>query len=237
MTYRDSNGNLYFGKWELVLQFLILVSLLCFAFETLPGLTNQQRILLERIETITMSIFALEYLARIALSKPRLRYAFSFFGLVDLISILPFFIGLSVDFRAIRALRMLRLFRILKLARYSKAIRRFHRAFIISKEEIVLFFSCAMIMFYLAGVGIYYCENHAQPEVFRSVFDGLWWSVATLTTVGYGDAYPVTTGGRLFTFLILVIGLGIIAVPTGMVASALSKARKEEENFERKNKD
>ena len=108
-----------------------------------------------------------------------------------------------------------------------------HRAFVISREEIVLFAVSALIMIYLAGVGIYYFEHEAQPKVFRSMFDGLWWAVATLTTVGYGDSYPITAGGRLFTFLILIIGLGIIAVPTGMVASALSKARQAEDEEEK----
>jgi voltage-gated potassium channel len=117
------------------------------------------------------------------------------------------------------------LIRILKLARYSDAILRFHRAFLIAKEEILLFFFVTVIVLYLAGVGIYYFENEAQPEAFSSVFHSLWWAVATLTTVGYGDIYPVTAGGKFFTFIVLLIGLGIVSVPAGLVASALSKAR------------
>jgi voltage-gated potassium channel len=101
------------------------------------------------------------------------------------------------------------------------------------KEEIVLFLITAFMLIYLSGMGIYYFENDAQPEVFTSMFDGLWWAVATLTTVGYGDSYPITAGGKLFTFFMLIIGLGIIAVPTGMVASALAKARREEDENEK----
>ena len=77
-------------------------------------------------------------------------------------------------------------------------------------------------------VGIYYFENPAQPEAFRSVFHSLWWALATLTTVGYGDIYPITVGGRIFTFFILMIGLGVVAVPAGVVASTLGEARKQE---------
>ncbi len=84
-------------------------------------------------------------------------------------------------------------------------------------------------MFYLSSVGIYYFENSAQPEVFTSIFHSMWWSVATLTTVGYGDIYPITVGGKIFTFIVLMIGLGIVAVPAGLVASALQAARSEEE--------
>ena len=98
-----------------------------------------------------------------------------------------------------------------------------------SREEFVLFGVFAIILLYLSSVGIYYCEHEAQPKAFASIFHCLWWSVCTLTTVGYGDVYPVTAGGRLFTFLVLAIGLGVVAVPTGLVASALSKSREMEQ--------
>jgi len=164
---------------------------------------------------------------RVIFSKSKRGYAFSFFGIVDLIAILPFYITTGLDLRSARAFRLLRLFRLLKLARYSEAIRRYHRAFSIAKEELILFGMTALIMFYLAAIGIYYFENEAQPEIFASVFHSFWWAVATLTTVGYGDIYPVTSGGKIFTFFVLMIGLGFVAVPTGLVASALSTARQE----------
>ena len=93
-----------------------------------------------------------------------------------------------------------------------------------AKEEILLFIFMTLILIYLSAVGIYYFENEAQPEVFTSIFDSLWWAVITLTTVGYGDAYPITVGGKMFTFLILIIGLGIIAIPTGIISSSLTKS-------------
>ena len=105
---------------------------------------------------------------------------------------------------------------------------RLAHAFQIAKEEIVLFLITAMLLIYFAAVGIYYFESAAQPKVFSSVFDSLWWSVITLTTVGYGDMHPITLGGRIFTFIILMIGLGIFAVPAGLVASAMVTAREME---------
>ncbi len=215
---------------EFLIQGLILLSLVTFSIETLPNLSENERRILYGIEIFTIAAFTIEYLIRIFLSNNKLSYIFSFYGIIDILSVLPFYIGLGIDLRSLRALRLFRLLRLFKLARYSKAMQRFHRAFIISKEEIILFFLSACIMLYLAGVGIYFFENKAQPEVFASVFDGLWWAVATLTTVGYGDCYPITAGGKIFTFFILIIGLGIIAVPTGMVASALAKARAMEED-------
>ena len=153
---------------------------------------------------------------------------FSFFGIIDLVSILPFYLSTGIDLRSLRAFRLLRLFRLLKLARYSAAMQRFHRAFIIAREELILFGACALIVLYLSAVGIYYFENPVQPDHFASVFHSLWWATCTLTTVGYGDVNPIIPGGRIFTFFILIIGLGIVAVPTGLFASALSKAREQE---------
>ncbi len=209
-------------------QFLIVVSLITFSISTLPNLSEPAIRILLIIEIITVVLFTLEYIARIAVADNKTGFIFSFYGVIDLIAILPFYLSLGIDLRAIRIFRLLRLFRILKLFRYSKAINRFYRAFIIAKEELVLFTFVSLILLYLSAVGIYYFENSAQPEQFKSVFHSLWWSVATLTTVGYGDIYPITAGGRIFTFCVLMIGLGVVAVPAGLVASALSQARKEE---------
>jgi voltage-gated potassium channel len=150
--------------------------------------------------------------------------------LVDLLAILPFYIAYRLDLRAVRIFRLLLLVRILKLFRYNKAIKRFHRALIIAKEELILFGFVAIIMLYLSAVGIYYFENETQPDQFKSVIHSLWWALTTLTTVGYGDMFPVTAGGKFFTFLVLMVGLGIVAVPTGLIASALSQAREEEQS-------
>jgi voltage-gated potassium channel len=111
-----------------------------------------------------------------------------------------------------------------KLVRYNRAIKHFARAISIAKEEILLFFFVTLILIYLSGVGIYYFENEAQPEHFSSIFDSLWWAIITLTTVGYGDVYPITIGGRVFTFFILMIGLGVVAIPTGILSSALTRS-------------
>jgi voltage-gated potassium channel len=217
------------GKaFAVLVQLLILLSLVSFSLETLPDLSVDQTKILRLIEVGTVALFTLEYLLRIFVARRRRDFVFSFFGLVDLVAILPFYLAGGLDLRALRVLRLLRVFRILKLLRYSVAIRRFRYAFRLAREELVLFFFTACLVLYVSAVGIYYFEHDAQPELFTSIFDALWWSVATLTTVGYGDAYPVTAGGRFFTFAILMVGLGIVAVPSGVVASALSEARRVE---------
>lgn len=214
---------------ELGIQALIVLSLIAFSLETLPNLSPEMSIALYFFEVVTVIIFSIEYLTRLWLAPNRLKFAFSFFGIVDLLAILPFFLSIGLDLRSIRIVRLFRLTRLFKLARYNKAIQRFHRAILIAREEILLFVSAATILLYLGAVGIYYCESEAQPEEFGSVFHCLWWSVVTLTTVGYGDVYPVTVGGRVFTAGLLFVGLGIVAVPTGIISSALVRARELEE--------
>lgn len=214
--------------FDLFIQFLIILSLLSFSIETLPNISKGLQNILKISEYIIVAIFSIEYILRIIYSEKKLRFIFSFFGLIDLIAIAPFYFSLGLDLRAVRAFRLLRFFRIFKLLRYGKAIQRFKRAYQIIKEELILFFIVTLIVLYLSSVGIYYFENQAQPETFSSVFHSLWWAVATLTTVGYGDIAPITVGGKIFTFIVLMIGLGVIAVPAGLVSSALSKVRSEE---------
>lgn len=210
------------------IQFLILTSLITFSIETLPDISNKNRVLLEKAEAILIGVFTVEYLLRLYVADKKIGFIFSFFGLIDLVAVLPFYLSVGLDLRSIRIFRLLRLFRLFKLFRYNQAIRRFHRALIIAKEELILFSCVAVIMLYLSSVGIYYFENSAQPEAFKSIFHSLWWAVATLTTVGYGEIYPITIWGKIFTFVVLMLGLGIVAVPTGLVSSALSQAREEE---------
>jgi voltage-gated potassium channel len=225
---RDSKGRALLGPFEFFIQLLIVLSLISFAVETIPRLPGAYVEALNIFEAFCIGVFTIEYLVRLYLSSPTRAYAFSFYGIVDLIAIVPFYVVAGLDLRSVRAFQLLRLVRVLKLARYSAAIQRFHRAFDIIKEELVLFGFVGAIVLYLSAVGIYYFEHDAQPDKFGSIFDSLWWAIATLTTVGYGDVYPITFGGRAFTFLVLLSCLGVVAVPTGLLASALAKARDEE---------
>ena len=225
----SASGRLF----DLIIQLLIILSLVTFSLETLPDLSASSRWWLRLIEIVTVAIFTIEYILRVLIADNKRSFVFSFFGVVDLVSILPFYLSTGVDLRSVRAFRLLRLFRAFKLVRYSKAMQRFHRALLIAREELILYFFVTLMLLYFAAVGIYYCEHDAQPDKFRSVFDSLWWAVATLTTVGYGDVYPVTVGGRTFTFIVLLVGLGVVAVPAGVVSSALATARQMETEHEK----
>lgn len=223
--------------FDVFIQSLVIFSLVAYAIETLPDLGEGWRQILRYMEIVIVVVFTAEYVLRIMVADDRKGFIFSFYGLVDLIAILPFYLAfampvlaaLGLDLRFIRVIRLLRLFRAFKILRYSKALQLYARAFSLAKEELVLFLLVALMLIYSAAAGIHLFEYQEQPKVFSSVFHSLWWAVVTLTTVGYGDIYPVTLGGRVFTFFLLLIGLGTIAVPSGIIASALGKARELEQ--------
>ena len=167
---------------------------------------------------------------RIVVAKEKRKFIFSFWGIIDLLAILPFYLvtlGMTVDLIMLRSFRLLRLVKILKFGRYQRSLLRFTLAIKIGKEDLFLALASTFIMLLVASFGIYQFENPAQPDQFRSVFDSLWWALSTLTTVGYGDVYPITVGGKIFTGIILMIGLGIVALPAGIIASSLTEAREQ----------
>lgn len=223
------NESTILGKFfNLFIIFLILISVFSFSIETIPNLDRKYYDLIQTSELIIVIIFTMEYFLRIFFDEKGLRYVFSFYGLVDLLAILPFYLSTGIDLRSIRIIRVLRIFRILKLVRYSRAIQRYKAAFLSINSELSVFLIAAFFMLYISAVGIYYFESEVQPDKFASVFDALWWSLITLTTVGYGDVFPITIGGKIFTTIVVIIGLGFVAVPTGLVASALTKAIQDE---------
>lgn len=220
----ELNDNKISKSFAYFIQFLIILSVITFSIETLPDLKPQTRVVLNAIEAFCVAVFTFEYIARIYVADSKPKFIFSFFGLVDFLAILPFYLSFGIDLRSLRLLRMFRLFRLFKLVRYNKAMRHFANAMKMAKEQIILFMIITIMLIYFTAVGIYYFENEAQPEHFSSIFSSLWWSIVTLTTVGYGDVYPITVGGRVFTFFMLLIGLGVVAIPTGIISSSLTKA-------------
>lgn len=219
--------------FDYTIQFLIFISLIAFAVETLPNNSDELNSVLYLIEVISVIIFTIEYLLRIYISKKPFKYIFSFYGIIDFLAIFPFYLNIGVDLRSLRAFRIFRVFRALKMVRYNKALNRFSLAAKIVKEEIILFLIVILIFIFLVSAGIYFFENEAQPESFKSIPHSFWWTIVTLTTVGYGDVYPITIGGKIFTFFVLILGVAVVTVPAGLVATALSKAREieEEEDF------
>ncbi|MDA5093432.1 ion transporter [Aliiroseovarius sp. KMU-50] len=203
---------------------LIILSALAIALETEPSLPQGLRNFLFGFEVLVLGIFTIEYVLRLICSPRPLRYVFSFWGLIDLLTILPAIALMTPQWQAVRIFRLLRLVRLVKLFRGSHAMERLVTAFEEVRGELAIFGIIAALMLYVASVGIYIFEHEAQPEVFSSIPQSLWWAVASFTTVGYGDMVPITGGGRIFTTFVLFLGLGVIAVPSAIITTALLEA-------------
>jgi voltage-gated potassium channel len=210
-------------RLSMVIGALIVLALIAVVVDTLPDLPPWTREVLRVFDFVVLVAFSIEYLLRVIAAGRTTRYVFSFYGVVDLLAILPFYLGLAVDLRSLRGFRLLRLFAVLKLTRSNQAAQRLITAFRSVRAELGVFAALAVFVIYLCGVTIYYLEHAVQPDQFRSALDGFWFALTTLTTVGYGDIYPVTPLGRFFVGVIMIVGLGIVAVPTALIASALTR--------------
>lgn len=175
-------------------------------------------------------IFTIEYLLRLWSSNVepnyagflygRLKFAFTPLALVDLLAIMPFFlVFLGLDFRFIRMVRLVRILRIAKLGRYMNAWKILGRVAKARREELVITSILLLFLLVISSSLMYYAENEMQPDKFPSILSTMWWAIATLTTVGYGDVYPVTAVGRLMGGIIAVLGVGFVALPTGILGS------------------
>ena len=225
----DTTAGRLFDRCVMV---LIAASLVSMSLSTVPSLPSFWRTILTVAEMLIVVLFTIEYVLRIWTAEDRWRYIRSPYGLVDLLALLPFYVTLMgagmIDLRYVRALRLLRVFRVFKVGRYNTATARLGKALRYARDEALVFLFATLVLLYIAAMGIHHFEHEAQPEKFESVFSSLWWAVVTLTTVGYGDAYPLTLWGRMFTFGILLCGMGIVAVPAGLIASGLSRAIEDE---------
>jgi len=221
------------GRWfDRSVLLLIVASVVLMSLSTVSRLSPDLRTVLAATEFVIVVLFTIEYGLRIVTADNRWRFVRSFYGIIDLVALVTFYLTLAwigmMDLRAVRALRLLRVFRAFEFRRYIVATARIGRALKYARDEAVVFLFATLVLLYIAAMGIHHFESQAQPEKFDSVFQSLWWAVVTLTTVGYGDAYPITPGGKLWTFVVLLLGMGIVAVPAGLIASGLSRAIQEE---------
>ncbi|WP_394423682.1 potassium channel family protein [Vreelandella stevensii] len=218
-----------------IICLLILLASITAILETEPTLRALSPRLFSTLEAIFVAIFMVEYLVRLyAVGEDpryrgvtgRVRYVFSFWALVDLLAIVPYFLGFMAHNNAflLRLLRLVRMLRLARLGRFSQAWAALAAALKSRSHELWLSAGVAGLLLLFSSCCLYLVEAAAQPEAFGSVPRALWWSIATLTTVGYGDVTPVTAAGKFFAGLTAVAGIGIIAMPTGILAAAFSDA-------------
>ena len=227
------NHNKYFIKFIYGLIILNVVFLILGSYQEIR---EKNTPFLDAFEDFSVIIFTIEYILRIWTSdldnkypggafRKRVGFMFSPLGLVDLIAILPFYLPLifPFDLRVVRILRLMRLVRIFKLGRYSKSLQTINSVLRDTRSELGMTLFVAFILMVLASTLMYYLESEVQPENFASIGHAFWWAVATLTTVGYGDVYPLTGMGKVLSGVIALLGIGIVALPTGIISSAFIK--------------
>ena len=216
------------GKlFDILLLVMILFSVIVVMLESVEQYSLKWAWLFDILEWIFTILFSVEYVLRIYSVKNPLKYIFSFYGIIDLLSLIPSFIGLGLgannisSIKNIRTIRLIRIFRILKLIRYVKEAAALKKAFIASKQRIIIFLFIVVSIAILMGTIIYMLED--PKDGFTSIPRSIYWAIVTLTTVGYGDIAPQTPIGQFFASIIMILGYSIIAVPTGLISVELSK--------------
>jgi len=223
---------------------LIILNVVAVTLSTVHSIYMKYAIYFDYFELFSVAVFSVEYVLRLWTCtvdprfrdpvRGRLRYMRTPMALVDLVAVLPFYIPLIFpDLRFLRAIRLLRLFRMLKMVRYSESLKTFSEVLKLKKEELGVLFFIILVLLMISSAMIYEAENKAQPEVFSSIPASMWWGVVTLTTVGYGDIYPVTPLGKLIGTVVVILGIGLFALPAGILASGFMEVMQKKRKCER----
>jgi voltage-gated potassium channel len=217
------------GKaFDLALLVAIATGVCVLLLESVPSIAAEHGGLLKAIEWVLTGLFSVEYVLRLLSTPTPARYARSFFGVVDVLSILPTYLSLFVSgthvLTVVRALRLLRIFRILKLRRFVREAQTLGVALQASLRKITVFIGSVLTMVVILGAVMYLVEGDDQR--FTSIPESMYWAIVTMTTVGYGDVVPQTVSGNLNASVVMIMGYGVIAVPTGIVSAEIAAASK-----------
>lgn len=218
---------------ELFLSFIIVMSVVCLILETEKTIYVKNEAIFKTLDYIFFFIFSVEYILRLVFCgkiskykgfRGKLRYIISPIAIVDLIAILPNIIMFFVqDLMLLKVLRLIRMFRIIKLVETNKSLQMFFKAIYKSKPQLISSLVVTLFLLLFGAVILYLVEGSSQPETFGSIPRAMWWSMATLTTVGYGDVYPITLLGKICASFIALVGIGVVALPAGIIAANFTK--------------
>lgn len=223
------------GRWlDIFIVCLIVLNVLAVMLETVEWIGSRFADLFDAFETFSVAVFTVEYILRVwsctvdpRFSDPvrgRIRFMRSPLAVVDLLAFLPFYLPFVLpDTRVLRAVRLFRLFRLMKLARYSESVDLFIDVLKLKKDELLLVLVSIMILLIVSSTLMYDVEHDAQPDKFSSIPAAMWWGLVTLATVGYGDIFPVTPAGKLIGSVVVLLGIGLFALPAGIIASGFSE--------------
>ena len=239
---RAEDGDRASKVFDVTIMVLIVLSILSIILQSFDVLATTWAGGFHALEVVTVAVFSCEYLLRVWTADleypdakhPHIKYVLSFIAIIDLLAILPFYLPFfAADLRflrMVRLLRLLRLLRVFKLGRYFDALQTIVKVLQESATQLIISVALCMFVMLFSAIVMYTVENPVQPEQFPNVISSLWWAICTLTTVGYGDVYPVTAVGRFFAAVISLVGIGIIAIPTGIIAAGFTSAIERKEN-------
>ena len=229
LTYSKVNDNM--GKaFSIFIVTLISLNVIAIILESVKSIYVLMPELFKSFEYVSVFIFSIEYILRIwstvenprykKLITGRLRFIAAPMSLIDLLAILPFYLPFTgIDLRFLRVLRMMRILRIAKLGRYSQSLQILNRVILSKKEQLICIVFILFLLLIISSALLYDTENEAQPDKFSSIPASMWWAITTLTTVGYGDMCPVTSMGKILAAIIAVLGIGMFALPTGVIGA------------------
>lgn len=233
--------------FDTMIYSLILLNTLAIVLESFNSISQQYGSYFKIFEVISVIIFSIEYFLRIwtadllypnkkGIIRPKLKYIFSLMALIDLVAILPFYLPMfiKIDLRFLRMFRLFRLLRVLKLNRYTKSLNLILNVLNDKKNELIATISMMFFMIVISATIMYYFETEVQPEAFPNIIASIWWAIATLTTVGYGDVYPITILGKIFASIIAILGIGLVALPTGIISSGFIEVISEKNSKKKK---
>ena len=222
MSIKNKITNLLENKhFEIAVIILIAVNIIVFVLQTDVNIETKLHKTFYIIETFSIIVFTIEYLLRI-FTLNRFKDIFSFYMLIDLFAILPFYLSfIPINTVFLRLLRLFRIFRVLKLMRYANAIENIKKAFAKRNNELIITGIIFVLAIFLSSTFIYFAEHIQGQDTFKSIPSAFWWSIITVTTVGYGDAYPLTTIGRLIAGITAIFGVGLHGLLIGIISSAI----------------
>ncbi len=225
-------ADTFYGKlFDIVLLITIVSSVVAVMLESIDSIHQQYGDILRIFEWIVTILFTIEYFLRIyAVNKP-LKYIFSFMGIIDLLAVIPtyliFIFPAAHFFTVVRSIRLIRVFRVFKLSHYLRGAHTMQIALRSSRPKIVVFLLSVMILVIVLGTLMYIIEGSSDTKGFDNIPNSIYWAIVTLTTVGYGDVFPATAFGKVVASFIMILGYGIIAVPTGIVTAEFSRKKRE----------
>lgn len=247
LVEKGSHGsriNLFFDYGIMI---LIVMNVVAVVLETIAPYKDEWSIFFKYFEYFSVIIFTIEYLMRIFVAdlifptSSKLKSVFKFvlspYGLIDLLAITPFYLPFifKFDLRFIRILRLIRFLRILKINRYNNSLTLIGSVIKEKKNELLTTGFVTCLILFMASFLMYHVEGEAQPDKFPNVLSCFWWAIATLTTIGYGDVYPITVLGKIISGLIAVLGIGLVALPTGLISAGfIDKIKKRDNEFKHK---